>query len=908
MRDWQAYVRSRLSLPDLTPEREARIVRELAAQVEDCYRDGVARGLSEPEADAFARAQVRDWPRLARDVQRADRAHLQPRLERVANRLDAAPGPSAGVFQMLAQVPLTIRIAVRSLLHTPGFTAVVVLTLAIGIGATTAIFSVVNAVLLNPLPYPTADRLQMIWVTNPRQEIDKDVTSYPTFLDWQRQATTFQAMAAETGTNFTLTGSGEPKLVPGAYVTGRYFDLFGTPALHGRTLQESDAAAGRDRLLVLGYGLWRDHFGGDPAVIGRTFAVNAQPFEIVGVMPERFSEITTTQAWALLLPSGPFAGLMQSRSTKWLEVTGVLQDGISPQSAHREMTTIMARLAEEYSGRYDGEGILLEPLKDTITGDARPTLLLLAGVVITVLLIVCANVAGLLVARLSSRRHEMAVRVAIGAGRGHLIRPLLIESAVLGAAGAAAGLALAAWGLRALVAFRPANLPRVDEIQMSVETLAFAVVTGLIAALAFGLLPAIGLLRRDPAAGLRDEARGSIGSGGGSVRRALVVAEIALACVLVTAAGLLVRSFGAMQSDDPGFERERLYTMRLTLPGARYPEAQQRRAFFDTLTERIEAIPGVERAGVLSSLMLGRRTNSASLRIEGAAQPPPGTPNEPVTMDVASRSAFEAFGVPLTRGRLFSSGDTPESRPVAIVNEAFVRRFSPDQDPIGKRVTFDGFNAAEPAWVTIVGVVADTRRSGFETPVRDEMYFPLSQGGPSSMMVVVRTHGAPEPIVALVRQAVSSLDPLLAIAQPRTIQQVVAGGMAEERFRMTLVAGFAATAMLLAALGVYGVMAFATTQRRREFGVRLALGDTPRGVLLTVMRDGLLLAGVGLVVGLAAAIAAARAMRQMLFGISPFDPVTFGLMAAALLAVAALASFMPARRAMKVDPMVTLSR
>lgn len=802
-----------------------------------------------------------------------------------------------------------MRVAIRSLLRSPGFSAVVILTLAVGIGATTAIYSVVDAVLIDPLPYPTADRLQMIWVTNPRQEIDKDVTSYPTFLEWQSQATTFEAMAAVSATTLTLTGAGEPKLVPGERVTGRFFDLLGMPALHGRTLQDHDATAGGEGVLVLSHGLWREHFGGDPSVVGRRVTVNSLPHEIVGVMPEAFSAVHTAQAWAPLSPAGPLAELMQDRGALWLDVLGVIARGTSFESAQSEMSTIMARLAEQYPTNGD-QGILLEPLKETVIGDVRPTLLLLAGAVVLVLLVVCANVAGLLVARLSARQREIAVRAAVGAGRSHLIRQLLMESAILGTAGAIAGIGLAWWGLRALLAARPASLPRAAEIHLSAETLAFSIAIGLLAALAFALLPAIGQLRRDPARHLGDDARGGVGAGGRGVRQVLVVAEIALACVLVTGAGLLARSFAAMQSGDPGFERERLFTLRLTLPGARYPEDAQSRAFYSSLIEELEAIPGVARAGAMTSLMLSSGlTNSASLRIEGAAPPPPSTPNEPVTMDVLTPTALEALGVPITRGRTFHATDTPDGLPVVIVNEAFVRRFYPDQDPVGKRVTFNGFDTGgRPVqWLTIVGVARDTRRSGVENPVREELYFPLSQTGSRSMIVFVRTSGAPESVIAPVRNAVWSLDPQLAIALPRTIRAVMAGGIAEERFRMTLVVGFAATAMLLAALGVYGLMAFSTTQRLREFGVRLALGATPRRVLLTVMRDGLMLAAAGLVVGLAAAVAAARAMRQMLFGISPFDPLTFGVMACVLLAVAAVASFVPARRAMNVDPVVTLS-
>ena len=805
-------------------------------------------------------------------------------------------------------MPPSLRIALRSLRRTPGFTAVVVLTLAIGIGATTAIFSVVDAVLINPLPYPTADRLEMIWVTNPQQEIEKDVTSYPNFIDWQSQATTFEAMAAVFGANLTLTGAGEPRLVPGERVTARFFDLFGMPALHGRTLQEADTQPGREFVLVLSHTLWREHFGADASVVGRRVSVNARPYEIVGVMPHTFSAIHTAQAWIPLSPSGALAQLTADRGPQWLEVIGLVKRGTPRESAQSEMSTIMGRLAEQYPGPNGGRGILLESLKETAVGDVRPTLLLLGGAVLLVLLIVCANVAGLLVARLSARQREIAVRVAIGAGRGHLIRQLLVESVLLGAAGAAAGIGLAAWGLDALLAARPANLPRATEIHLSLETLIFAIVVSLLAALAFGLLPSISLLRRDPSGNLRDDTRGSVGASGHGVRRVLVVAEIALACVLVTGAGLLVRSFAAMQSDDPGFERERLFTMRLTLPGARYPQDVDSRTFYNSLIEKIEAIPGVERSGAMSSFMLLRGAGTSdSLRIEGASPPPPGTPNEPVTIDVVTPTAFEALGVPLTRGRMFNAGDVPDGLSTVVVNEAFVRRFYPDRDPIGKRVTFNGFDSQRPIeWLTIVGVIADTRRSGFETPVREELYFPLSQSGAGSMYVFVRTSNAPETVIAPVRAAVWSIDPQLAIAQPRTIRSLMASGIAEERFRMTLVAGFAATAILLAALGVYGLMAFATTQRMREFGLRLALGATPRRVLLGVMRDGFTLAAIGLGVGLVAAALVARTMRQMLFGIGPFDPVTFIAMATVLLASAGLATFLPARRATRVDPMIVL--
>jgi predicted permease len=636
----------------------------------------------------------------------------------------------------------SLRIAIRSLRRTPGFTAVVVLTLALGIGATTAIFSVVNAVLLNPLPYPTADRLVMVWVTNPAEEIEKDITSFPTFADWEQQATTFAAMAARNVTTFTLTGAGDPLLVPGARVSGRYFDLFGVPAAQGRALQAADAQPGRDQVAVLSHELWQERFSGGPPVIGRRVDINGRPFEIVGVMPHHFTSAQEARLWTPLAPAGGLEGLMTARGALWLEILGRLHDGVDAERAETEMTAVMGRLNAAYPNLYSGQGIDLEPLQETLVGDTRPTLLLLGGAVIMVLLIVCANVAGLLVARLSSRRREIAVRIAIGAGRGALVRQLLLESTVLGLTGALAGLACAAWGLQALLAARPESLPRAAEIHLNVETMIFACVVGIGAALVFGLLPGLDLLRSEPGSHLRDDARGSVGTAGRTLRRALVVAEIAVACVLLTSAGLLLRSFSAMQAVDPGMERERLFTMRLSLPASRYPDAAAAGAFYQRLIDTLESSPEVERAGAMGSLMLSRLPNSSGLRIEGAPAPADGTPNEPVTRDAATPGAFDALGVPVTRGRRFTTADTAGSLPVAMVNEAFVRRFYPNgEDPVGKRVTFSGFRSTDPQWLTITGVVADTRRNGLRSEPRAELYAPLSQSDENTLYVFVKSRG-----------------------------------------------------------------------------------------------------------------------------------------------------------------------
>lgn len=783
----------------------------------------------------------------------------------------------------------------------------VVLTLGVGIGATTAIFSVVDAVLLSALPYPGADRLVMVWVTNPEQDIARDVTSFPTFRDWEEQARSFDALAARATATFTITGTGDPFLVPGARVSGRYFDLFGVPAAVGRTLQPADTEPGRHEVVVLGHDVWRDRFAASNGVIGTRIEVNGRPFEVIGVMPQGFTPTGEERMWTPLAAAPPLTNLMDARGALWLDVLGRLSRDVDIEQTESEMAAIMRRLDTEYPGSYTGQGIDLEPLQETLVGDTRPTLLLLGGAVAMVLLVGCANVAGLLVARLSSRRREFAVRVAIGAGRADLLRQLLLESALLGLAGAAAGLLFAGWGLDALLTARPDNLPRAGEIALNWRAVCFACLAGVGAALTFGLIPALGLLGREPQADLKEDARGSVGTAGQLLRRGLVVAEIAVACVLLTGAGLLLRSFAATQAVDPGIERERLFTMQVNLPSARYPQPSDWIAFYSRFIDGLEASPDVERAGAMGSLMLSRLPNSATLRVEGAAPPPPGTPNEPVTFDSVMPGTFDALGVALMRGRAFTTADTDRSQAVAMVNDAFVRRFFPGgADPIGRRVTFSGFNSQNPQWLTITGVVADTRRNGLRAQPRAELYAPFAQAPDSSLYVVLKSRTTADGVAPTARAVMRSLDPQLPIAEPLTMNAVLSQSVAEDRFRMALVVGFAVTALLLAALGVYGLMSYTTLQRMREFGVRMALGASRGQVLRSVMRDALALAGAGLAIGLAGSGLAARSIAGLLYGVEPFDPVTFTMMAGVLILCALGASFFPARRATRVDPMTAL--
>jgi putative ABC transport system permease protein len=797
------------------------------------------------------------------------------------------------------------RYAFRSLRRSPGFAIVAVLTLALGIGATTAIYSAVRGVLLRPLPYPDADRLMVLWLDNQREQIQRDITSYPTFLDWN-EAPSFELMAGYSPGLATLTGDGDAEEYSGARVTGAFFDVLRVTPQLGRRIGEEHTRGGNHEVVVLSHGLWTRRFGADPGIIGRSIRINDSPRQVIGVMPQGFAYPTGTDFWSPLpTDTEGMTELVAARGALWLSVIGRLRTDATLAQADAELATIMARVGEEYPNAA-GNGVFIEPLRDTIVGNVRPGLLILLGAVGFVLLIACVNVANLLLARGAARRRELAVRSALGASGSRLATQVLIESMVLSVVGGAAGLLVGYAGTRLLIAASPTDLPRLDAVRVDGVVIGFAVLVTVLTGLIFGLAPAIQARAAGLATTLRAGGRGSSGAGLARTRRLLVTAEVALALMLLVGAGLLVRSFAALQAVEPGFRTERVLTFRVSAGASRYPEPASVRQFQTELLERIGALAGVESATGVTTLLLSRLPNMSPVAIEGF--PPPGDDDAvvSVTNDIVHPSFFETMRVPLLRGRGFDPSDAAGGTPVVIVNETFVRRFLPDTDPIGRRFTRGDPQDSAAVWQTIVGVVADTRRSGLSEPVRPEAYRSSTQFAPRSLQVLVSTAGPPLTMVRPVRDILAGLDPDMALSQINTVEDNLAEALATRRFVMLLLASFAVMAVTLAAIGIYGVLAYLVGQRTRELGIRMALGAGRGAVLDLVVRQSMRHVLPGVVIGAAGALALTRLLQSQLFGVPATDPVTFVAVTVLLVGVALVATGVPAWRAVRTRPVEAL--
>ena len=797
--------------------------------------------------------------------------------------------------------------ALRGLRQKPLFATVAVLTLALGIGANSAIFTVVNAVLLRPLPYPAPDRLMMLWTYNPRQGFDKDVSTYPNFDDWRRQSTSFERMSAYTGLGFTLTEAGDPAQIRGAVVTPGFFETLGVAPALGRTFGAVEGTAGGQRVAILSHGLWQARFGGGPAAVGRSIVLDGIPHEVIGVMPASFAHPETVQVWTPLAPSDQFAQAMQSRGAFWLQAVGRLKPGVERGRAQVEMDAIASALERQYPNVNAGVGVRLVPMHEEIVGDVREPLLILLGAVGFVLLIACANVANLLLTRAASRQKELAIRAALGAGRRRLIRQMLAESLVLAMAGLAAGLLLAAWGIQALQSLAPTNVPRLTGIRIDTPVILYTSVAALVTGLIFGIAPALQSAAVTAGEFLREGGRaGTEGSRGKRLRSALAVIEVAVALVLLIGAGLLVRSFVAMNNVELGFNPRNILTMRVDLPGERYPRAPQITAFHMDLEARLKALPGVESVGLGTSVLLPALPQSATLSVQG--QPPldPNVRNAPVPFDSVTPGFFKALRIPLLRGRMFTDADGPTTQRVAVVNESLVRRFFPDGDALGKHVTFGNPTDSRTRWVTIVGVVGDTRRGGMERAPWAEVYYPLAQAPDSLIYALIRTTADPVALMRTAHAAVWAIDPNQPIHSTRTVDAMLAASQANRRFTTLLLGMFAIVALALAAIGIYGVMAYSTAQRTQEIAIRMALGARRADVLTMVLKEGLAIGAVGLILGIGAALLLTRFISSLLFGVGARDPMTFVALPLGLLLVATMATLIPAFRAVRVNPIVAL--
>jgi putative ABC transport system permease protein len=796
-----------------------------------------------------------------------------------------------------------VRYALRSLRKNPGFTAVALATVALGIGINTAIFSAVHGILFRPLAYPEPNRLVTVWENlDARGGPTTEWTGRSTFTDWREHNRTFAAMAAVTAWGPNLTGIDRPDVLAGALVSPDYFRVLGVEPAIGRGFLADEETPGKDNAVVLSHEMWLQRFGGDPDILSRSLTLNGLPHAITGIMPPGFEApiITGAGIWSPL----PIDRSREDRGNYFLRVVGRLAPEVSQETASADMNRVAAAIALEHPVDYRNVGVTLVPLRDTIVGPARTPLLVLLGAVGLILLIACANVANLLLARGSVRERELAVRTALGAGRLRLIRQLLTESVVLALSGGALGLALGMWGTDVLVRFAPAGMPRANEIGLHPTVFLFAIAASVITGLLFGLAPALGLSSEQTVHALRERANGTPTEAGGRLRGALVVVELAMGMAVLAAAGLLLRSFAELRSVDPGFRVDHTLSARLVFPPARYPDGAEISSFLRELEGRLRTAPGAPSVGAVTVVPLSGMITDISFVIEGRV-PPPG--EEPAADSRrATPGFFRTLRIPLIRGRLFEETDREDATPVALISESLARRHFAREDPVGQRIKVGGVRDPESPWWTIVGVVGSVRSRALDRVPEPEIYVPAAQRPARGWSIVLRADGDATALGPALREAVWAIDPDMAISQLATLEQLFATSIAPQRFLSWLLGTFAALAVLLGAVGIYGVMTFMVSRRAREIGIRMALGASPTDVLRAVMRRGLWLTLGGLGLGLAAAAAASRALSSLLYEVSPTDPVTLGGVAALMAGTALFACYWPARRATRLDPMVTL--
>lgn len=820
--------------------------------------------------------------------------------------LDAYCIPHWGV--MMTTLWHDLRFALRMLRKDPGFTTAVIITLTLGIGANSAIFSVVDAVLLRPLPYQNPDQLVMVWENNQKEKRDQNQVSFLNFADWREQNQVFIDSAAFAYWTFNLTGVDQPERLRSVIASASLFNVLGVKPRLGRSFNPEEDKAGHDQVVVLSHSLWQRRFGADLNVVGRSINLSGGSFTVIGVMPPDFKfPSEDVELWAPL--SAPiidtrFPQLMYKRDMHFLTVVARLKSNISVTEAQAQMTTIGRRLETQYPDSNTGYGVNIVPLYEQTVANSRPTLLVLVGVVLFVLLIACANVANLLLARAAARQKEIAMRAALGASRLRIIRQLLTESVLLATLGGVFGLMLAYWSVRTFVALGPADVPRLKDVGLDGRVLVFSLLISLLTGVIFGLAPALQASRSNLNETLREGDRGSTTGGSANrMRNLLVIIEVALSVVLLIGAGLTIKSFSRLQDVDPGFDPRNVLTMRFSLPNTTYPKLEQQEQFYRRLVERLATLPGVQSVGAVTFAPLIGITSRFWFIVEGR---PVATPSErpQAFHNAVTPDYFRAMGIPLLKGRFFTAQDESNAPGVVIINQTLARRFFPNEEATGKRLMLEA--PLKDKWLQIVGVVGDVKQSKLSGESGFEMYTAHAQSPMATMYVVMRTVAEPLTFSAAIGSAVREIDKDQPVSNLKTMNQLLSESIAQPRFRTLLLGAFALVALIMVALGIYGVLAYSVKQRTHEMGIRMALGAQRRDILKLVIGQGMILVLIGVVLGLVGAMALTRVMMSLLYEVKPTDPIVFISMSLLVGMVALVACYIPARRATRVDPLVAL--
>jgi putative ABC transport system permease protein len=800
-----------------------------------------------------------------------------------------------------------LRYALRLLIKAPGFAIIAVMTLALGIGANSAIFSVVDTVLLRPLAFPDSDQLVMIWGKSSKDVNARETCSFPDLFDFRAQTKSFSAMAAYSGAGAVLSGTGEAQELTGVAVDGDFFETLGVAPMLGRGFTADEAKAGAPHVVVISHGLWHRAFVSNPNVVGQQVTMAGRSYTVLGVMPPDWKFPVEAEVSEFIMPLEPLMPTaVPQRGSHFLRLMGRLKPGVSVQQAEGELKAIATRLEQQYPDTNTDRGVAVVPMLQDIVGNVRPALLVLLGAVALVLLIACANVANLLLARAAGRRREIAIRTALGASRAGIVRQLFVESLLLALFGGAGGLLLAWWSVDLLGVLGPRNVPRLSDVHINVGVAAFTFGLAIFSTLLFGLVPALQVSRGNLTDALQQGVKGSTGGLHGTrVRAFLVVAQVSLSLLLLAGAGLLIRSFFNLQATNVGFDPTRLLVLDEVLPRATYSEEQKQRAFYQHLLPNLAALPGLEAIGGANPAPFSDNDHGSSFRMENEPERGPGT-HPDASHVIVTAGYFRTMRIPLRAGRDFDGRDNESGRHVAMVNETFVRRFIQNHDPIGRHILLDRGNG-EPDSLEIVGVVGDAKQNKIGTPTPPEMYQPFAQAPARRLWLVFRT--ATENlggVQSAVRRMIHEQDANVFVGNLELMQTMIGKTLAQPRFNMMLLGVFASVAMVLAAIGIYGVIAYSVTQRTREIGIRMALGAQRADMLGMILRQGLTVVVIGIAIGLVAAFDATRLLASLLYGVGANDFFTYASVVFLLGMAALLASYIPARRAMRVDPMVAL--